>query len=101
MFKRLFTNKVVHAQVGPPGRGELNPSSPTWLFILEWSRQELAKARASNDSLSKDAVQTAALRGRIGVLKELVALPEKGQKEALLKLRIAGKENVDPTFAGY
>lgn len=82
------------------GDGDLNPGSPTWAFVFNWGQRELDKARESNDSLSKDAVQTACLRGRIKALKELIALPEKETKEGLLQMSIREQKN-DGTFAGY
>ena len=46
-----------------------------WLYIEAWAKQELDRARFKNDGdLSEMA--TAKLRGRVSVLKELIALPE-------------------------
>ena len=50
--------------------------SPTWRFVRSWAESSLKKARDRNDNLNKDATQTAALRGEIRVLKELISLPE-------------------------
>ena len=55
--------------------GELNEYSDTWVFVSNWAQAELQSARERNDSMKHDAVQTAALRGRIDMLKGLLELP--------------------------
>ena len=57
-------------------RAYFDVHSGTWAFIEELLQEKLDKARKANDSLAKDADQTAALRGRIAVLKELLDLPK-------------------------
>ena len=49
--------------------------SDTWLLIQSWATDQLQQARERNDSLSFDEIRTAALRGRIKLLKELLDLP--------------------------
>lgn len=56
--------------------GELDQYSSTWAYVENWAITELQKARESNDSTKRDAIETAALRGRIRMLKELIALPK-------------------------
>ena len=46
-----------------------------WHQIHSWALERLSSARERNDG-NLDAIETAKLRGRIEVLKELVALPE-------------------------
>lgn len=53
----------------------INPYSPTWIFVRAWAEEALTKAREKNDSINKDATQTAVLRGEIKILKELINLP--------------------------
>jgi len=53
----------------------LDSYSSTWAFVSQWAEAELIKARESNDSLKKDESATAALRGKIAILKELINLP--------------------------
>jgi hypothetical protein len=52
----------------------IDPRSETWRFIESWATERLEKTRSKNDSMAHDAIQTAALRGRIGELKDLLAL---------------------------
>ncbi len=59
-----------------PLTGQIDPYSPTWRFVRAWAESSLMKARERNDNVNKDATQTAALRGEIRILKELIALPE-------------------------
>lgn len=56
--------------------GKLNSASSTWMFISTWANDELSAARERNDYMKNDQFQTAALRGRIKLLKELLKLPE-------------------------
>jgi len=53
----------------------IDQSSRTWGLVEEWAKSQLAKAREENDSPIKTEVQTAVLRGRIKMLKDLIALP--------------------------
>lgn len=46
-----------------------------WHEIFIWASSKLEQARERNDG-DLDATQTAVLRGRISILKELIALPE-------------------------
>ena len=46
-----------------------------WLYIETWAKQEIDLARLKNDG-DLNEMATANLRGRLSVLKELVALPE-------------------------
>lgn len=55
--------------------GVIHEFSDTWIFVSNWAAIELDQARERNDSHKRDAVQTAALRGRIELLKELLELP--------------------------
>lgn len=40
----------------------------------EWANERINDARLRNDSIANDMVETSRLRGRIAVLKELLAL---------------------------
>ena len=56
--------------------GKIDRYSSTWLFIKAWAETELIKAREQNDYQKTTELKTAALRGRIKLLKELIKLPE-------------------------
>jgi hypothetical protein len=60
---------------------DIDSASRTWGTIEDWANAELAKAREQNDSPMRTEVQTAVLRGRIKLLKELIALPLPDKKE--------------------
>lgn len=76
MFSFLKKKQEV-INVGEPGEGQLETHSSTWLFIKAWAEDELSKAREENDYMKHDELKTAALRGRIKLLKETLALPKK------------------------
>ena len=61
---------------GTVPEGKLDIYSGTWLFIKSWVEGKLYDARKQNDLLKNDEIKTAALRGRIKLLKELLVLPE-------------------------
>ena len=101
-FTKTKKKEIVNAKLpGEKGfaEGSLDTSSLTWAFIRKWANEELNKTRIQNDSLIKDQIQTAALRGRIAVLKELINLPVQPAKlsQGLLYTRHGN----DDTFAGY
>lgn len=50
--------------------------SPTWQRLRAHIEQRIAILRMQNDDPTKDAAQTAALRGQIKELKSLLRLPE-------------------------
>jgi len=88
-FDRFKQKKVVHTtqpQSEPPPDVyyKLVVGSTTWGFINQWAKRELAKARLDNDSLGLDEVATAALRGRIDALKDILSLPNEDEKKGLL-----------------
>ena len=56
--------------------GRLDIYSETWVFIRNWTQKELASARERNDYFKNDEIKTAALRGRIKLLKEVLSLPD-------------------------
>ena len=102
-LRRSTKKQPIEAKLPIQGmpKGELNTSSPTWFFIREWANNELNQARISNDGLNKDTTQTAALRGRIKVLKEILALPVVSVKYTHGKGLIEPVDPDDSTFAGY
>ena len=57
--------------------------SPTWKFIAQWAAAQLAAERERNDSYRLTEQQTALLRGRIDLLKDLIALPQAGRDQSL------------------
>lgn len=58
------------------GEGRLETSSETWGFVSQWAEKEIARLRESNDSIMVDELKTAAIRGRIKALKDLLDLPK-------------------------
>ena len=79
------------------GYYKLVPGSQTWGFIRQWADEQLKETRARNDSLSSTEIETAARRGKIETLKELLKLPDEPEKKRLL---MTEPERYD-TFAGY
>lgn len=86
----------VPALDSPGAYYKLESNSTTWEFIRRWASKELIKARLKNDSSGLDEISTAALRGRIGCLKDLLALPEEPDKKGLL----ASKADEGQQFGG-
>ena len=87
LFDRFKQKKVIHVtqpEPAPDAYYKLVVGSATWGFINQWAKVELVKARLNNDSLGLDEVATATLRGRIDAFKDLLALPEEGEKKGLL-----------------
>ncbi len=66
--------------------GSLDNQSKTWFFIEDYLKMCLTKAREENDSMNKDALQTAAIRGRIKMIKELLDLPNDKPRDRTVKL---------------
>ena len=50
------------------------PKMIDWGYVDRWAKERLSQAREKNDGFL-DEVQTQRLRGRIEMLKELIALP--------------------------
>lgn len=55
---------------------KIEPRSDTWQFVIEWAEKELNEARAKNDSKALKPKATAALRGRIETLKQILTLAD-------------------------
>lgn len=51
-------------------------NEPNWKQVDAWLRKKLDQERTKNDSPDLDDRQTGYTRGRIAMLKELLALPE-------------------------
>ena len=65
---------------------DVDPSSRTWGAVEGWARAELERARSDNDVLTRTDIQTAALRGRIKILKELLELHLPGKRRQESKI---------------
>ena len=63
--------------IGNPTMAVLDTNSPTWQWIVIWTKAELDKSRELNDSIIRTDIQTAVLRGEIKMLKRILELPEK------------------------
>jgi hypothetical protein len=61
-----------------------NFSAQAWVEIARWAEERLALERQRNDDLKLDVAQTAHCRGRISVLKDLLALPKHKVAQARL-----------------
>lgn len=57
-------------------------TDPTWRFVEDWANKELKKCRERNDDANMSEQKTAALRGKISALKELLALPRVSASQA-------------------
>lgn len=75
----------------------IDVQSTTWRVIDAWLQRELANAREHNDR-ELDPAQTAALRGRIAALKDLMALPESIERDRVAREQTAGQYQA-PTFS--
>jgi hypothetical protein len=62
----------------------------SWIQIEAWAKTKLDQERFKNDDAAMDAVQTAFIRGRIALLKELLALPTNQDKAT--RARMTGPE---------
>lgn len=60
----------------------INFADGTWKQIQLWAEARLKSEREKNDAVDMDPIQTAATRGRIAVLKELLALPRRAEAQA-------------------
>jgi len=47
-----------------------------WQFVEAWANKRLESERNKNDEIGKPEHETNAIRGRIGLLKELLRLPQ-------------------------
>lgn len=74
--------EIIHVGTTFPEGGELEPLSPTWVFIQGWAQGELDRLRKKNDGLSLTNDQTVTLRGQIKLLKRILTLPDAGEKPA-------------------
>lgn len=54
----------------------IDTNGRTWQYIEAHLKVRLEKLREKNDSSKLDAIETAALRGEIAAVKDLLALPE-------------------------
>ena len=71
----FFKKKQEVVTVGKPStEGKLDIYSPTWVFIKTWAEGKLIEYRELNDHMKNDELKTASLRGRIKLLKEILAL---------------------------
>lgn len=75
-----------------PRKDEIDQGSRTWSAIEDWANAQLTKAREDNDSPVRTEVQTAMLRGRIKLLKELIALPLPDKKDTRRPKPVAVEE---------
>ncbi|MFI4939809.1 MAG: hypothetical protein ACHP7O_05650 [Burkholderiales bacterium] len=61
---------------------DLHFSDRTWREIARWAEERLTVERRRNDDAKLDAAQTAFCRGRISILKDLLALPAHREAQA-------------------
>jgi hypothetical protein len=60
----------------------INFSDGTWRQIETWAESRLKSEREKNDAPDLTTEETAVLRGRIAMLKELLALPRRAEAQA-------------------
>jgi len=75
----------------------IDTQSSTWTEIRSRLELWLAEAREQNDDAELDAFETAALRGRIAALKDLLKLPERLERQAAVREASVGVY-AQPTF---
>lgn len=83
------------------GEGFFDPTSQTAIWLRNWAREELRKAREENDKYH-GALVTTKFRSRIETLKEVLVLPE--TKESAIDRHLLDLEmefDEEGTFAGY
>jgi hypothetical protein len=76
-FKKTATASTYHEALLPEETfdAHLDTNSPTWRYIERWAQSQLNSSRMENDYLKLTELKTAALRGKIKMLKQLIALP--------------------------
>jgi len=97
LFKKKSGPVSVHGDAASEASKDyykLVPSSTTWGFIRNWAEKELIRHRTENDSLGLDEKATAAIRGRIAELRDILALPGK-------KGLLADTSQIDHTRSEY
>ena len=78
--ENISANYVIEAKIpGVDHDKKLDISSQTWQYVESWTTINLKKARERNDLTKLDATETAVLRGRIKLLKEILSLPNKAK----------------------
>lgn len=60
----------------------INFTDGSWRQIEQWAEARLKSEREKNDAVDMDPIQTATTRGRIALLKELLALPRVAEARA-------------------
>ena len=63
------------------GHGQFDPNSKTWLYVEQWAKEYLDKLRKRNDIINTNERSTAANRGRIDLLKNLLKIPDGPNEE--------------------
>ena len=54
----------------------------TWKYVEAWANKQIKDCREQNDNATITEQKTAALRGKIAALKELLALPRISASQA-------------------
>jgi hypothetical protein len=82
-FKRFHDKSEPYEARLPGGTPDafIDTDSPTWKYIEVWANGQLDAARKENDFLKLTEIRTAALRGKIKLLKQLISLPTGVVKE--------------------
>lgn len=63
-------------------RPEIERNSPTWKAIEALATESVEKLRLRNDSTANKETETAVIRGRISVWKEILALARDPEMDA-------------------
>ena len=67
----------------PRGPGDIDRLSPTWLAVETYATKEIERLRGRNESLTADAIRTAAIRGQIKALRGVLQLAD-GKRRGLM-----------------
>ena len=82
--KRGEAERVEPVVVGAPrGPGDIDRLSPTWLAVETYATKEIERLRGRNESLTADAIRTAAIRGQIKALRGVLQLAD-GKRRGLM-----------------
>ena len=61
---------------------QIDTKSATWKYIDRWAHESIEKLRLKNDAPTNTETQTAIIRGKIKMIKELMDLPK--EKKGIL-----------------
>lgn len=72
---RVSGGKIIAGTLSPD-QAQIEPNSPTWIFIKAWAEKELNEEMLECTYTKNDSIKTADYRGGVRVLKKLLELTE-------------------------